>query len=74
MDRNTIRGLHSKTVKDLQSMVLTMRRELVSMQVEKGLKKQKNTHLFTSKRQDLARVLTILFEKGMQDKAKEKKS
>ncbi len=74
MDRNAIRELHSKTVKELQTMVVGIRKELASIQVEKRLGKKKNTREFTSKRNDLARVLTVLGEKEIIENQKEKKA
>ncbi len=63
MKFNDVKKLLTKSVVDLQRMVVKIQQELVDLRMQKALNKNKNVRLYKAKRQDLARVKTVLTEK-----------
>lgn len=60
MDRNAIKQLKDKSTKELEEMVQKLRREVLTIALEKRLGKNKDQRAISKKRDDLARILTIL--------------
>ena len=60
MDRNTIKQLKDKSIKELEEMAKKLKREVSTIELEKRLGKNKNVREISKKRDDVARILTIL--------------
>lgn len=72
MDRKAITELHDKSIKELKKQELTLREEIARLRLEKKAGQLKNVHQLKEKRHDLARVLTIIKEKELQEEIAEK--
>ena len=68
MKRNDIKGLHLKTLAELNIMLSGIRGELSNLGLEKAQNKLKNTRSIFLKKKDVARILTI--KKGKELEAK----
>ena len=66
MDRKAIRELHHKSITELHTMALKVRKDNDKVKLEKTLAKVKNIHMVNTVRHDLARILTVLREKELQ--------
>lgn len=67
MDRRTIHQLQEKNIAELNVLAITLRTEITQTRLEQRLGKNKNIHLLTTKRHDLARVLTVLRNKQLKE-------
>ena len=65
MKSDDLKKITTKTVAELQTQVKSLQTELVDLRMQRALRKLKNTRLYKTKRQDLARVLTLLKVKQM---------
>jgi len=65
MKRNDIKQLSAKSVSELQQEVVKLQELLVELRMSKAINKEKNVRLYKLKRQDLARIKTILREKKL---------
>lgn len=72
MKRNDIKGLHQKTLQELEVMITDARNELLDLGLAKAQNKLKNTRSIFFKKKDVARMLTI--KKGKELEAKKGKS
>lgn len=72
MKRNDIKGLHQKTLLELEVMIVSAKNELSSFGLEKAQNKLKNTRSIFLKKKDVARMLTI--KRGKELEAKKGKS
>lgn len=63
MKGNERKALHGKNVEELKSAKDILYREIRTLRLEKTDKKGKNVRISRSKKDDLARILTILKEK-----------
>ncbi len=57
--------LHAKSIAELQKMLLDLKQELVTMNLEMAQRKLTNTRSRSLKKADVARVKTIIKEKYM---------
>lgn len=65
MKTNQKKELFSKTIPELTLQLGKAKEELFSLQLEHGQRKLKNTNLLTSKRKEIAKILTILKQKDL---------
>ena len=65
MKHEELKKLPAKSVTELQQLIQTLQKELVSLRMQKALNKNKNVREYKLKRQLLARVKTILKEKEL---------
>ena len=72
MKKNDIKGLHQKTLQELEVMIKDARNELLDFGLAKAQNKLKNTRSIFFKKKDVARMLTI--KKGKELEAKKGKS
>lgn len=67
MKINEIKELRNKTIDELKSMVKETRDALFTVKMEVMQSKEKNLSQLSLKRDDIARMLTIIKEKEMQN-------
>ncbi|MDP3998811.1 MAG: 50S ribosomal protein L29 [bacterium] len=67
MKRNEIRELHNKSLDELGASLKEARSELVKFRLEQATKKLKNLRLVFFQRKKIARILTVIRQKGMQN-------
>jgi ribosomal protein L29 len=60
MKRKDIKNLHHKSVTELTKEVEVKRRELTKQSLERTVKREKNTRLLNTLRDDIARIETVL--------------
>lgn len=60
--------LHTKEKNELLKMAEAIRSEILKMQIDMSMAKVKNVSLVKEKKKDLARILTILGEKELEEK------
>lgn len=60
MDRNAIKQLKNKSTKELEEMAKKLRREVATIELEKRMGKHKDLRVISKKRDDVARILTVL--------------
>jgi len=63
MKRKEIKSLHTKNREELVKDLVTKKKELVQLQVERVTKPVKNTRMLSQLRDQIARMSTILQEK-----------
>lgn len=64
MKKKEVSQLHTKSSQELKNLIEKMEEELVKMKVDLESGKLKDVRAVLKKRRDLARVKTILREKG----------
>lgn len=69
MKTNDRRALPEKSISELEALGQELWRDIVTGRLEKQHSKNKNVHLNSLKRKDLARVLSVLGEKKLKEKA-----
>ncbi|OGT65823.1 MAG: 50S ribosomal protein L29 [Gammaproteobacteria bacterium RIFCSPHIGHO2_12_FULL_45_9] len=57
--------LVTKTVDELKGELLVLRRELLNLKMQKSVGTTVKPHLFTQARRNIARVKTVLTQKGV---------
>ncbi|MGC8981370.1 MAG: 50S ribosomal protein L29 [Minisyncoccia bacterium] len=62
-------NLRIKTLKELENLLKQQRNNLYKLQLEKDLKKLKQTHLIKETKKIIARILTIMNEKRNEKKS-----
>lgn len=62
----TTNEMREKTVVELKSELQSLLKELFNLRMQKGMGEMKQVHLFKKVRRSIARVKTILNEKGRQ--------
>jgi large subunit ribosomal protein L29 len=60
--------LRNKTVEELKNELLALLREQFNLRMQKGIGQTPAPHLFGSVRKQIARVKTILTQKGLSEK------
>jgi ribosomal protein L29 len=63
MKRREIQKLHQLSLKELKEMLFQVEKELVDLKMTSGREKAKDIRAMAKKRDDLARIKTILREK-----------
>ena len=66
MKKKEKKELHSKTIKELEKLISKVEKELVLLKTDFGAGKLKDVCQLKKKRQDLARVKTILKSKELE--------
>lgn len=61
-----VKELRDKNVKELMSELIALFKEQFSLRVQRGLGQAPKPHLFKQVRKNIARIKTILNEKGSQ--------
>ncbi|MHB1947134.1 MAG: 50S ribosomal protein L29 [Gammaproteobacteria bacterium] len=56
--------LRNKTVEELKSELLALLKEQFNLRIQRGVGQTPATHLFRKVRKEIARIKTILCEKG----------
>jgi large subunit ribosomal protein L29 len=56
--------LRNKTVEELKSELLALLKEQFNLRIQRGVGQTPSTHLFRKVRKEIARIKTILCEKG----------
>lgn len=64
MKKNIRKELHDKTIAELRTMLTEYEKDLATIAVSQNAGKMKNVALLGKKRKDVARILTIISEKG----------
>lgn len=57
--------LHTKTVKELKSLLSSTQKELVKLRAEQATRKLKDGHQVLKKRGDIARIKTVIREREL---------
>lgn len=70
--KNSIKDLHSKTAKQLEKEVQSLRSEIAKTTLEISVQPVKDTNIIKKKRHQLAQVLTALNQKKQEVNTKEK--
>lgn len=70
MRTNDKKALHTKELKELRTMASELRSELANARLEHSMYKLKNTRSLSTKRKELAQVLTIMKEKEKEQNGK----
>lgn len=65
MKQKDKKALHDKTVAELNLMLKDLKADIAKLSL--GVEKVKNVHLGSVKKKDIARILTILNEKKVED-------
>ena len=63
MKRRDIKALHDQSVPELRKTLHDVRAELYTLRLDKNQFKLKNTSSLSTKRADVARIMTIIKEK-----------
>lgn len=63
MKKQELKNLRTKTIPELETLIKERREEMAKLKIDQALKKNKNVHLYSAKRRDLAQILTVLKEK-----------
>lgn len=63
MKRKDLKEYHTKDRKELEGLLKESRKQLVVLKMEKATGKGKNVHALSQKKDEIARILTILKEK-----------
>lgn len=66
MKRKAIGELKQKTLAELKKLLIETEQEPVRLKMEIKTGKNKNTRAVARKRDDLARILTVIREKGLE--------
>lgn len=72
MKRKEIQKLHQLSLGELQVRLVEARKELVDLRMSTGREKTKDVKTIGKKRDELARIMTILKEKEFLEEGKEK--
>lgn len=64
MKKNIRKELHDKTIAELRTMLTEYEKDVATIAVSQNAGKMKNVALLGKKRKDVARILTIISEKG----------
>ena len=68
MKSNDRKALKEKSASELEVLAQELRREIITLRLEKKQSKNKNVHLHRFKRKDLARVLSLITEQKQKEK------
>jgi len=71
MKRKDVEKLHQLSVQELREKLVQTRKELIDLRMSGGREKTKDVKIIGKKRDDLARIMTILKEKEFLEEAKE---
>lgn len=71
MKRKDVEKLHQLSVQELREKLVQTRKELIDLRMSEGREKTKDVKIIGKKRDDLARIMTILKEKEFLEEAKE---
>ena len=71
MKRREIQKLHQLSLKELKEMLFQVEKELIDLKMTSGREKAKDIRAMAKKRDDLARIKTILKEKQFLEKMEE---
>jgi len=71
MKRKDVEKLHQLSVQELREKLIQTRKELIDLRMSEGREKTKDVKIIGKKRDDLARIMTILKEKEFLEEAKE---
>ena len=63
MKTKDFQKLATKTLSELQKEVQKLQQELVDLRMDKQLNKEKNVRRYKTKRQDLAKIKTLITQK-----------
>ena len=67
MKTQEFKNLRQKNEKELIDMVKNLKKEMTKLRLELSMKKIKNVSIIRGKRKDIARILTILKERKLQN-------
>lgn len=67
MKTQEFKNLRQKNEKELIDMVKNLKKEMTKLRLELSMKKIKNVSIVRGKRKDIARILTILKERKLQN-------
>lgn len=73
MKRREIQKLHQLSLKELKEMLSQVEKELIDLKMSSGGEKAKDIRAMAKKRDDLARIKTILKEKQFLEEVGEEK-
>lgn len=73
MKRKEIKELVLKEITELVSMVKDIQKEIIRLKMEVTMGKTKNVHVVSRKRDDIARIKTIIAQKKLVADTKEEK-
>lgn len=73
MKRREIQKLHQLSLKELKEMLFQVEKELIDLKMNSGREKVKDIRAMAKKRDDLARIKTILKEKQFLEEMEQKK-
>lgn len=73
MKRREIQKLHQLSLKELKEMLSQVEKELIDLKMGSGREKAKDIRAMAKKRDDLARIKTILKEKQFLEEVGEEK-
>jgi len=73
MKRREIQKLHQLSLKELKEMLFQVEKELIDLKMSSGGEKAKDIRAMAKKRDDLARIKTILKEKQFLEEVGEEK-
>ena len=73
MKRREIQKLHQLSLKELKEMLFQVEKELIDLKMTSGREKVKDIRAMAKKRDDLARIKTILKEKQFLEEVGQKK-
>ena len=68
MKKKDTNDIHVKTQEELKKMLDEARHDLVGFQLEQAQRKLKNTKSLATKKDDIARLLTVMREKEIADR------
>ncbi len=63
MKKQDLKNLRTKTTQELETLIKERVEEMAKLKIDQAMKKNKNVHLYSAKRKDIAQILTVLKEK-----------
>jgi large subunit ribosomal protein L29 len=73
MKKQQLNEIKNKSIKDLKTLVNSLKKEIANLNMDLKLGKLKNVRAISAKRKDVAQVLTIVNQNAAMEKIKKEK-